>query len=69
MTLFIDQFEYVDIVSMEAGVRMVIHGQDQQPFPEDNGFNILAGFKTSIALNNVCEAIGLMVFYMFGINY
>ena len=53
MTLFVDQSEYIDSFTSGVGVRLLIHRPDEQPFPEDNGFTVIPGLKTSVSLNNV----------------
>ena len=53
VTLFIEQHEYIKALSPAAGVRVLIHHQYQQPFPEEDGFDISPGQKTTVALRMV----------------
>ena len=49
-----NQKEYIPILSQEAGVRVLITGQQRIPFPVDEGFTVSPGFVTSIGLRKVC---------------
>ena len=53
LALYIEQRQYLPAFADSAGVRVTIHRQDQQPFPESDGFNVLPGVKTSIMLKTV----------------
>ena len=53
MTIFVDQSEYVPSLSSSAGIRLLIHRQYQQPFPEDEGMEVGPGQLTSIKVRMV----------------
>jgi len=53
LDLFVNQKEYIPILSQEAGVRVLITGQRSIPFPVDEGFTVSPGFATSIALRQL----------------
>ncbi len=52
-----NQNEYIPLLSQEAGVRVLINGQHNIPFPVDEGFTVSPGFATSIGLRKVCNII------------
>ncbi|KAI0240232.1 Amiloride-sensitive sodium channel subunit alpha [Lamellibrachia satsuma] len=51
--MYIEQDEYSAALSDAAGVRLIVHNQTEMPFPEDTGFSITPGHKTSVALSKV----------------
>ncbi|XP_071851417.1 epithelial sodium channel subunit beta-like isoform X1 [Apostichopus japonicus] len=53
LTLFIENPEYVGLLTEESGVRMAIHPRNSYPYPEDIGISLAAGFLTSIGLRQV----------------
>ena len=53
MTLFIEQPEYVGLLTPESGVRVSVHDPKQRPFPEDDGLTVAPGFATSIGIKQV----------------
>lgn len=57
LDLFVNQNEYIPLLSQEAGVRVLITGQHNIPFPVDEGFTVSPGFATSIGLRKVCKII------------
>ena len=58
MTIFVDQSEYIPSLSSSAGIRLLIHRQDQQPFPEDEGMEVGPGQLTSIKIRMVrCHVV------------
>ena len=75
VTLFIEQHEYIKALSPAAGVRVLIHHQYQQPFPEEDGFDISPGQKTTVALRMVSSCykylnLFALYFYLcFSIRY
>ena len=48
-----DTAEYLNLMSPDYGMRMMVHGESTLPFPEDEGINIASGFITSISLDKV----------------
>jgi len=53
MTLFINQPNYIPVLSPQAGVKLLIHKQGEVPQISEKGFNLAPGLKTSIALRYV----------------
>ena len=53
MLVFVNQEEYITSLSPGAGIRLLIHRQDQQPFPEDEGMDIGPGLKASLKVSMV----------------
>ena len=41
------------MLSDAAGVRVIVHNQTEMAFPEDAGFSVNPGHKTSVALSKV----------------
>ena len=54
LRLFVEQFEYIESLSDAAGVRVVVHNQSMMPFPEDDGFSVSPGTKTTVGIRKVC---------------
>lgn len=50
LELNIEQDQYVSSLSNEAGVRVMVHKRGTYPFPEDEGFSIPPGYKSSIGI-------------------
>ena len=58
MEIYVDQLEYLQDLSDAAGVRLVIHNQTRMPFPEDEGFSIMPGTRTSVGIERVrCNVV------------
>ena len=53
MVLFLEQNEYIESLTPSAGARILIHPQDVQPFPEDDGFDVNPGQKMAVKLSVV----------------
>ena len=53
LDIFIEQHEYIPTVSDSAGLRIIIHDQNEMPFPDDRGYNLSPGMKTSIGMDKV----------------
>ncbi|MBN3281258.1 ASI1A protein, partial [Polyodon spathula] len=53
MELFIEQDEYLELLSHAAGLRFIIHDQKDMPFPEDDGVNIPPGQESDLAIVKV----------------
>ena len=53
LVLYVQQDEYIHPLTPAAGVRMVVHDQNEMPFPEDDGISIAPGLETSVALKKV----------------
>nr|XP_054764512.1 amiloride-sensitive sodium channel subunit alpha-like [Lytechinus pictus] len=53
LTLFTEQPENIGILTDESGVKVSIHGQTEQPFPETNGLTASTGQKTIIGLRKL----------------
>lgn len=50
LDLNIEQEEYVDELTDEAGAIIVVHNARQMPFPYDEGITVPPGFSSSIAI-------------------
>ena len=53
LELNIEQDEYLDSFTPEAGVRVDITNQGQMPFPLKKGLSLAPGFATAIGLRKV----------------
>jgi len=53
MIVNIDQANYVKDAGETAGIRLVVHGANRMPFPEDEGITVSPGHSTSIGLQKV----------------
>ena len=53
MELNIEQYEYVGVLTDEAGVRVFIGTQNSMPFPYELGISVPPGFSTGIMLQKV----------------
>ncbi|KAI0240234.1 Amiloride-sensitive sodium channel subunit alpha [Lamellibrachia satsuma] len=53
LEMYIEQDQYIPSISDAAGVRVIVHNQTEMPFPEDAGFSVTPGHKTSVALRRV----------------
>ena len=45
--------DYIGQLTQSAGIRMVLHKQGEEPFPEDDGFNLSPAFKTYVGIRQV----------------
>ncbi|ELT93095.1 hypothetical protein CAPTEDRAFT_166424 [Capitella teleta] len=50
LELFVEMDEYIPDLTEEAGFRVLVHGNDEVPFPEINGFNIPVGMATGVGI-------------------
>ncbi|ELT94546.1 hypothetical protein CAPTEDRAFT_212309, partial [Capitella teleta] len=50
LTLYAEQKEYLPDITDALGFRVMVHNATRMPFPEDEGFNISPGFKTSVGI-------------------
>ncbi|PIK46573.1 putative degenerin mec-10-like [Apostichopus japonicus] len=50
LTLFIEQPEYIGLLTHESGVRVAIHANDIFPYPEDVGLSASTGQSTAIGV-------------------
>nr|XP_006813343.1 PREDICTED: degenerin mec-10-like [Saccoglossus kowalevskii] len=53
LELYIEEKEYISDLQESSGVRIVIHDQNEMPFPEDDGFMAAPGFLTSVGLRMI----------------
>ena len=49
----IDQKDYINELSDEAGLKIVIHNAREMAFPYDQGLTIPPGFSSSVAIRKV----------------
>ena len=57
MIVNIGQDEYTSLLGESAGARVVVHGQNHMPFPEDEGFVAKPGKLTSAGIRKVCDGV------------
>lgn len=50
--LNIEQSKYIGPITIEAGVRVLLHDQGVMPFPYEEGFSVAPGMATSIGIKN-----------------
>ena len=62
MTLFLEQPEYVGLLTPESGVRVSVHDPKQRPFPEDDGLTVAPGFATSMGIRQVLTSNSILDF-------
>ena len=53
LTLFVEEPQYVGILTPELGVRVAIHAPENQPFPQDIGITAPTGMASSIGIRQV----------------
>eukprot|EP00057_Strongylocentrotus_purpuratus_P023572 XP_011678046.1 PREDICTED: amiloride-sensitive sodium channel subunit gamma-2 isoform X2 [Strongylocentrotus purpuratus] len=53
LELYIQQSEYISDLQPSAGLRLLVHDQNEMPFPEDRGINLAPGAHTSVGLSLV----------------
>ena len=53
MTLFINQLQYVPVLSPQAGLRMILHRQGEVPLVAEDGFNLSPGTKSGVSVKYV----------------
>ncbi|XP_070542969.1 amiloride-sensitive sodium channel subunit gamma-like [Ptychodera flava] len=59
LTLFIEQDEYLDDITENAGAVVLVHSPDIVPFPEEQGLELAPGFSTSIGVRlSIIKRIG-----------
>ena len=50
MTLNIEQSEYLSDITYKAGARVLVHYQNDFPFPESEGFDISPGKASAVGI-------------------
>ncbi|XP_011679726.2 amiloride-sensitive sodium channel subunit alpha-like [Strongylocentrotus purpuratus] len=61
LTLWVEEDEYMGLLSPSRGAKVTIHPQNTLPFPEDEGINVGTGMATSIGIREeVIERISGM---------
>jgi len=53
LVMFTEIHQYVPQVAGSTGFKVVVHNQNQVPFPEEEGFHVASGFKTLIGVRRV----------------
>ena len=51
--MFINQDQYIPVLTQEAGLRVLLHKQGQVPIMEEDGFDVEPGTKSGIAIQYV----------------
>ena len=57
MTLFINQLQYVPVLSPQAGLRMILHRQGEVPLVAEDGFNLSPGTKSGVSVKYVSRKL------------
>ncbi|XP_070542971.1 amiloride-sensitive sodium channel subunit gamma-like [Ptychodera flava] len=59
LTLFIEQDEYLDDITENAGAVVLVHPPDNVPFPEEQGLELPPGFSTSLGVRlSIIQRVG-----------
>lgn len=53
LTLFVNQDQYIPVLTPEAGIRVLLHRQGQVPLMEEEGFDIHPGTKSGVSVRYV----------------
>ena len=53
LELYVEQDEYMELLTDSAGIRLMIHNQTSMPFPEDQGLSVRPGTKTFVGIKKV----------------
>ena len=53
MTIFVDQTEYVGVMSPTAGIKLAVHRQDHHPFIAEDAIQVGVGQKKNIKIKLV----------------
>ena len=53
MTIYINQNQYIPVLTPEAGIRVLLHKQGQVPIMDEDGFDIAPGTKTGVGVRYV----------------
>ena len=64
LELYIQQDEYLPILSDTAGIRLIIHNQTYMPLPEKEGIVLSPGVSSNIAITKVSMHDSKMTDYM-----
>lgn len=54
-----EQSEYIDSLSDNVGIKVVVHNKTDMPFPEEEGYGIAPGHKSGIALYRVSLVLAI----------
>lgn len=57
LELLLEQEQYLDSFSPQAGVRLDITTQGQMPFPMEKGLSLPPGFATAVGLRKVNRVV------------
>lgn len=61
MMFYLESDEYLQGLTADKGLHVVIHPQQSVPFPEDDGIAVPSGENTFIALKMVHVAIDIWI--------
>lgn len=53
LVIFVEQYDYVPILTEAVGARVVIHNQTDMPFPEQNGISLTTGTLVNVGIKKV----------------
>jgi hypothetical protein len=51
----VEQEQYIGALTVEAGIRVLLHGQGHMIFPYEEGFSVSPGMSTSVGIKKVSE--------------
>ena len=53
LVLFLEQYEYIPILTQSVGARVVVHDQSVMPFPGENAISVTANTQVNIGVKKV----------------
>lgn len=56
LAYYIEEEEYLDF-TQKAGMRVVIHGQNETVLPDNFGFDVASGYRSTVAISQVCNLL------------
>ena len=61
LQLDVQQDQYVGPLTVQAGIRVLLHEQGSMIFPFEEGFSVSPGISTSVGIKKVREAFQLLL--------
>ena len=53
MVIFLEQYDYIPILTEAVGARVVVHDQSVMPFPGENAISVTANTQVNIGVKKV----------------
>ena len=53
MVIFVEQYDYIPMLTEAVGARVVVHDQSVMPFPGDNAISVTANSLINIGIKKV----------------